>query len=138
MQAGELATHMKETMPSVHSVTVEKRQYRVYQYEGPLNGMKKAVVLLSYPNNAFGDPATLRAFLCTDCSMDIEKILGAYMERWPVEVFFRESKQKLGLDQYQIRSSKGIWRFWLMMSLVHFICCTGSGQNISLTFIGVG
>ena len=131
MQAGELATHMKGTMPSVHSVTVGKRQYRVYRYEGPLNGIEKAVVLLSYPSNAFGDPTALRAFLCTDCSMGIEEILRAYTERWPVEVFFRESKQKLGFDQYQIRSSQGIRRFWLLMSLAHFICCTGSGQNVS-------
>lgn len=138
MQAAGLATHMKGTMPSVHSVTVGKRQYRVYRYEGPINGIEKAVVLLSYPSNAFGDPVALRAFLCTDCSMGIEEILGVYTERWPVEVFFRESKKTLDLDQYQIRSSQGIRRFWLLMSLAHFICCTGSGQNVSLIFMSVG
>lgn len=50
----------------------------------------------------------------------------------PVEVFFRESKQKLGFDQYQIRSSQGIKRFWLLMSLAHFLCCTGEGKKVHL------
>lgn len=97
MQAGELDTYMKETMTSIHSVTVGKRRYRVYRYEGPLNGIARTVVLSSYFSDAFGDSAALKAFLCTDCSMSIEEILGAYTERWPVEVFFYESKQKLGL-----------------------------------------
>lgn len=125
----ELATYMKESMSSIHTVTVGKRKYKVYRYEGPVNGIGKAVVLLSYPENAFGKPSALRAFLCTDCTLSIEEILAIYIERWPIEVFFRESKQKLGFDQYQIRSSQGIKRFWLLMSLAHFLCCTGAGKN---------
>lgn len=133
MQAGELATHMKEDMASIHTVTVGKRKYKAYRYEGPVNGVGKAVVVLSYPADAFGKPSALRAFLCTDCTLSIEEILAIYVERWPVEVYFRESKQKLGFDQYQIRSSQGIKRFWLLMSLAHFLCCTGTGKNGSFT-----
>ncbi len=33
--------------------------------------------------------------------------------RWSTEVFFRQAKQKLALDKYQIRASTGIRRFWL-------------------------
>lgn len=129
MQVSELASYMKESMPSIHTVTVGKRKYKVYRYEGPVNGVGKAVVLLSYPENAFGEPSALRAFLCTNCTLSIEEILAIYIERWSIEVFFRESKQKLGFDQYQIRSSQGIKRFWLLMSLAHFLCCTGTGKN---------
>ena len=129
MQVSELAAYMKEHMPSIHTVTVGKRQYKLYRYEGPVNGIGKAVVLLSYPASAFGNPSALRAFLCTNCSLRMEEILAIYIQRWPIEVFFRESKQKLGFDQYQIRSSQGIKRFWLLMSLAHFLCCTQAGQN---------
>ncbi|MDE6312695.1 MAG: hypothetical protein K2M46_03590 [Lachnospiraceae bacterium] len=31
----------------------------------------------------------------------------------PVVVFFRQSKDKLAFDRYQVRSSKGIRRYWL-------------------------
>ncbi len=36
-----------------HFVTVKQRQYYVYRYEGNLNGIEKAVVLLTYLKNAF-------------------------------------------------------------------------------------
>ena len=46
----------------------------------------------------------------------------------PIEVFFRQCKTRLALDTYQIRSSKGIQRYWLLMSMAHYICVTGTGQ----------
>jgi len=49
-------------------------------------------------------------------------------------VFFRESKNKHALNGYQIRSSKGICRYWLLMSLSHFICCTGTGTDTPVSF----
>ena len=46
----------------------------------------------------------------------------------PIEVFFRQCKTRLALDTYQIRSSKGIQRYWLLMSMAHYICVIGTGQ----------
>ena len=48
-----------------------------------------------------------------------------------VKVFFRTTKGKLALDKYQLRSATGIRRFWLLMSLTHFLCCVGSGVSFS-------
>ncbi|MCX4317851.1 MAG: transposase, partial [Lachnospiraceae bacterium] len=45
-----------------------------------------------------------------------------------MELFFRQSKNKLALDKYQIRSRQGIERYWLIMSLVHYMCCMHSGK----------
>lgn len=42
-------------------------------------------------------------------------------------MFFRTTKGKLALDKYQLRSATGIRRFWLVMSLTHFLCCVGTG-----------
>ena len=76
----------------------------MYRYEGKLNGIENAVVLLSYPEKAFGKPKALRAFLSTDVSLSTDEILSYYVCRWPIEVFFRQCKDKLALDSYQIRS----------------------------------
>ena len=100
---------------NVNLVTVGKRQYYVCRYEGHLNDLEHAVVLISYPKDAFGVPRALRAFICTDISLSTQEILNYYLERWTIEVFFRQAKQKLALDKYQIRSSRGIRRFWLLM-----------------------
>lgn len=59
-------------------------------------------------------------------SLSTLEILETYIKRWPIELFFRQSKSKLALDKYQLRSRQGIQRYWLIMSLVHFLCCMHS------------
>ena len=51
-----------------------------------------------------------------------------YVCRWTIGVFFRQCKTRLALDTYQIRSSKGIQRYWLLMSMAHYICVISTGQ----------
>jgi len=99
-------------------------------YEGKLNDLEDAVVLISYPKGPFGSPHALRAFICTDCALTTQEILSLYLERWSIEVFFRQTKQRLALDKYQIRTSIGIRRYWLLMSLAHYISCFGTGTFV--------
>jgi len=124
----EFALLIEQSDSDVRLVTVGSRQYYVYRYEGRLNGIDDAVVLITYPKDAFGDPKALRTFICTDTSLSTDEILDIYMERWSIEVFFRQCKNVLAFDKYQIRSSKGIKRFWLIMSLSHLLCCTATGK----------
>jgi len=127
----EFALSLRKTDARVSLVTVGSRSYYVSRYEGNLNGIENAVVLISYPKDGFHAPKALRAFISTNVSLSTREILEQYVKRWPIEVFFRQSKNQLALDGYQIRSSKGIRRYWLLMSLAHFIACTGSGEMLS-------
>ena len=126
----EFALYLRKTDTDVSLVTVGSRQYYVYRYEGSLNGVENAVVLISYPKEAFHNPKALRAFICTNAALEIQEILDRYVNRWPIEVYFRQSKDKLAFARYQIRSSQGIRRYWLLLSLAHFICCTGTGIKL--------
>lgn len=112
----EFALHLRKTGFDVSLVTVGSRSYYIYRYEGSLNGIDNAVVLISYPKDAFHSPKALRAFISTDVSLSTQEILDKYVERWPVEVFFRQSKDKLAFDRCQVRSSEGIRRYWLLMN----------------------
>lgn len=127
----EFAALLSATHSDFHLVTVKNQKYYVYRYEGKLNGIENAVVLLSYPEKAFGNPKALRAFLSTDVSLSTDEILSYYVCRWPIEVFFRQCKNKLALDSYQIRSAQGIRRYWLLMSLAHYMCVVGTGEFCS-------
>ena len=127
----ELAAELSVTHREFDLVTVKKRNYYVYRYEGNLNGIENAVVLLSYPEKAFGNPKALRAFISTNAALSTQEILSWYACRWPIEVFFRQCKEKLALDGYQIRSAQGIKRYWLLMSLAHFLCVAGTGRFCS-------
>ncbi len=125
------ALHLRKTDSAVRLVTVGSRKYYVYRYEGPINGLENAVILITYPIDAFLNPKALRAFISMDISLSTRQILDIYVERWPIEVFFRQSKNILAFDKVQLRSAQGIRRFWLMMSLAHFICVTSSGSITS-------
>jgi len=127
----EFALFMEQTDCDVRLVTVGSRQYYVYRYEGRLKGIDDAVVLITYPKDAFHNSKALRAFISTDTSLSTDEILDIYMERWPIEVFFRQAKNVLALGKYQVRSSDGVKRFWLIMSLIHLLCCTGAGGYMS-------
>ena len=126
-KASEFALHLRKTDPNVNLVTVGNREFYVYRYEGELNDIPNAVVLISYPKEAFGNAKALRVFISTNVGLSTQNILEEYIKRWPIELFFRHSKSKLALDKYQIRSKKGIQRYWLLMSLVHYMCCMHSG-----------
>jgi hypothetical protein len=113
-------------------VTVKGKTYYAYRYEGKLNDIENAVVVITLPKKGGFDgphpnPKAVNAFLCTDISLDTATILEYYSERWCIEVFHEQEKDLLGFDKYQIRSMKGIERFWLIMSLCHLMCCTGLG-----------
>ncbi|MDR1532450.1 MAG: transposase, partial [Clostridiales bacterium] len=94
---------------------------------------KDLVVIITLPKeNGFDgphpNPKAISAFLCTDSSLDTVTILEYYSERWCIETFFEQQKGQLGFNKYQIRTMKGIERFWLIMSLHHLICCIGLGS----------
>ena len=124
----ELAAELSVTHKNFDLVTVKGRNYYVYRYEGNLNGIENAIVLFSYPEKAFGKPKALRTFLCMDVSLSTNEIRDNYVCRWPIEVFFRQCKDKLALDSYQIRSAQGIRRYWLIMSFAHYMCVVGTGK----------
>lgn len=49
MSIREFASHLRTKSPAVRLVTVNKRRYYVYRYEGRLNDGVEGVVLITYP-----------------------------------------------------------------------------------------
>lgn len=125
---GKLAENIREEDKFFRPVTVKGRKYLVCRIECNLKDIDNAVVLITYPVGAFHNKKALRAFLCTNSELSPEDILRMYTERWEIEVFFRESKSKLAIDKYQIRSVKGVKRFWLISSLAYLIACYESNR----------
>ena len=121
-----LAAALKGSTFPLHTVTVGERKYNIFRYEGNLNGIDNAVVLLSFPVGEMSNPKVLKAFISTDVSFSTEEILNFYVERWDIEVFFRDCKTKPAFDKYQIRSAKSIRHFWLLTSLAHLTSCLQS------------
>jgi len=113
----------------VRLVTVNRSKYWVYRYEGNLNGIDNAIVLLCWPENAFKKDKALHAFLCTDTELDTQTALEYYSKRWPIEIFFRQTKNNLGLNKYQVRSTKSIDRILVLISLTYIYCALRKDAN---------
>ena len=46
-------------------------------------------------------------------------LLAHIAARWDIEVLFRDGKEELGLDQYQLLSATAITRFWTLAMLAY-------------------
>lgn len=110
------------TKEDVDLVKVGNSEYYVYSYKGKLNDLKEAVIALSWPKEALFKDGCLRAFIGPNQNMSVLELLNHYTHRWPIETFFRESKKKLGLDDYQIRSEQSIKRYLLVMMITYVYC----------------
>lgn len=116
-----------------HLVTVGGHEYWVHRYEGALNGIGKAVVLLSYPKDAFGNRKALRAFICSDFGLSDEEILAHYTHRWKIEVMFKQQKMYMGLKSFMVRSAKAIDRLFVILPLAHFFFLILFDARLSLS-----
>ena len=115
------------TKDHFHLVTVKGREYYVYRYQGGLNKIKEAVVLLTYPKEAFGVRTALKLFLCSDLRLSDEEILEHYTHRWKIEVMFKQQKHYLGLKSFMVRSAKAIDRFLIILEIAWFCFTWVSG-----------
>jgi len=93
-------------------VTVKGKDYKIYRYEGHMNDLENAVVLITWDISS--PNAEPKYILCTDVTLDSKTIMLYYSKRWHIETSFRYLKDRLGLDHYQMRSLKAIKRFLII------------------------
>lgn len=64
-------------------------------------------------------------FLATSRRDFVVKILVSYMLRWKIETFYKDAKEHLGLENCQVRDSKGVHRHFSMVFLSHTLLKLG-------------
>jgi len=58
--------------------------------------------------------------LVTNClSWNAKKIIASYLLRWPIETFYQDCKQLLGLDEYRMRSADAIGKHWALLFVAY-------------------
>ena len=88
MPLSEFASKLRKTDSGIRLVSVGKRKYWVYRYDGQINGTDGAAVILTYPENAFGKPKALRAFLCTNADQPLrtDSLFSARFSAAPADI----------------------------------------------------
>jgi len=73
------------------------------------------VVLSSLPCK---DNSDVRIIISNDLNLSAKKAVLTYFERWAIERLFRELKDSLYFDHYQVRHKEKIMRYWMMVILI--------------------
>jgi hypothetical protein len=60
-----------------------------------------------------------RYWASSDLDADLETLLQHIAARWDVEVLFADTKELLGIDQYQLMGAQAIQRFWTLAMLAY-------------------
>jgi hypothetical protein len=95
----------------MHEVRVKVRQNLLWRTAGLAHTLQLVVIApLSYRPRKGAKPIYRQpAFLiCTDPQMDIHTLLQGYVQRWDIEVNFREEKTLLGVGQAQVRHPNSV------------------------------
>jgi len=110
------------TVNDFKKVELKGRQFRVHSKCFPVKSLTNRQVRLVFVQEYDKKKKqwTKTAVLATNqITWHTDKILKNYLLRWSIEVFFRDSKQHLGLGSYQMRKLKGIKRHWCLVSLAY-------------------
>ena len=115
-------------------VTIGGKTYYTYTYLGKINGVKKVKIIMSWPKKALWNKHALKCFISLDIELSTKQILNHYLKRWPIETFFRETKQKLGFNKYQIHTIKGIKRYMYLLMTMYLYCeLNVTGESLSFS-----
>lgn len=83
-------------------------------------------------------PAATRYWASSDRGASRADLLLHIATRWEIEVFFSDTKDLLGLDQYQLMTTTAIVRFWTLVCATYTLLeeermRLAAGQDSSLT-----
>ncbi len=71
-----------------------------------------------------------------------QRIIGTYLQRWPIETFYQDGKEQLGLDEYRMRDAEAIQKHWCLVfvaySLLHLDCLPSSLTRSRLPIKTIG
>ncbi len=92
----------------------EPRQVYVHVVQTRVRKLYRCQLVITRPSLDAPAKAT-RYGASSDLDADVTTLLGHIAARWDVEVFFGDTKDVLGLDQYQLMTTTAIVRFWTLV-----------------------
>lgn len=125
---------LKELVPLIPKsafkpIEVDDTTYYCFTKNLSLPSMGKVRLVISYDTAECDGNYVV---LVTNClSWNAKKIIATYLLRWPIETFYQDCKQLLGLDEYRMRQGDAIGKHWSLLfvaySFLHLDCLPNSG-----------
>jgi hypothetical protein len=133
-----LVPHIPST--AYRAVTVRDKTYWTFTLAVRLPGLGKVRLVVSFKNAEL--TGTYAVLVSNRVDWDAQRILTLYVQRWPIETFYQDSKGHLGLDTYRMRNAEAIGKHWCLVfvaySLLHLDCLPPSPTKGSFPLKTIG
>lgn len=114
----------------------EKKSFWTYGFKTKLkniNGNFFVVISIGYWNNS--DPKKVHVYVTNHISLSADEVIKKHSLRWGIEWVFRDLKENVAFDHYQVRSIKSISRHWHLASLAYtFLLISRLNGSFSKSF----
>lgn len=105
-------------------MTINEQTYYCFAFNARIPSLGKVRLVISYSNVEL--EGTYAVLITNQTSWNAQKILETYLLRWPIETFYRDAKQLLGLGDYRMRQSNAFQKHWSLVfvaySFLHLAC----------------
>ena len=91
----------------------------VYSFKTKLKGCSVPLTAFVVFNKLSEDDSkSIHILITNDWRLSYKRVVSTYMQRWGIEKMFRELKDSLYFDHYQVRHKEKIMRYWMLCALV--------------------
>ncbi len=115
-------------------ITIADTPYWYFALNVAVPGLGRVRLVISFDNAEVTGTSAVLISNRTDWSA--KKIMMTYLQRWPIETFYQDSKGHLGLNEYRMRSAEAVQKHWCLVfvaySLLHLDCLPASRMRTKL------
>jgi SRSO17 transposase len=109
---------------SYRPIKVQDQIYWCFTMSVHIPSLGKVKLVISFDNPELTGTYAVLVTNRTDWSA--QQVLTQYLQRWPIETFYRDGKQLLGLGEYRVRTMEAIQAHWCLVfvaySILHLAC----------------
>jgi SRSO17 transposase len=122
------------------AVTVADKTYWTFTLTVRLPALGKVRLVISFENAEL--TGTYAVLVTNRIDWAAHTIIVTYLQRWPIETFYQDGKEHLGLDAYRMRDAEAIQKHWCLVlvaySLLHLDCLPPSLTKSRLPLKTIG
>jgi DDE superfamily endonuclease len=105
-------------------IQLDEQTYWCFTFCVRISGLGKVRLVISFDNPELH--GTYAVLITNRTNWSARQILEQYLNRWPIETFYRDGKQLLGLGDDRMRSFEAIQTHWCLVfvaySILHLAC----------------
>jgi hypothetical protein len=122
------------------AVTLGDKTYWTFTLAVRIPGLGKVRLVISFENAEL--TGTYAVLVTNRVDWTAQRMIATYLQRWPIETFYQDGKEHLGLDEYRMRHAEAIQKHWCLVfvaySLLHLDCLPPSLAKSCLPLKTIG